>query len=728
MVLGRLNDLYKIGMREYLNLDVADVSENELDIELNRIFGAIDTEVQKIKAMFRKVRLYKNNELAFKEVIDERTFYENAQVVKEVVKLLEPYQIKYSHKQQFMGDFFERLLNIGIKQEAGQFFTPVPITSFVCKSIPFEDIINNKINDRDPFFLPHIIDYACGSGHFLTEAMDRVEAILQRIEDQELRTMPQKNNLYGWKRSFKWAKEFIYGIERDYRLAKTTKLACFLYGDGEANIFYADGLDKFNSSLYSDKLYSVSASKDNPVFDVVIANPPYSVDDFKYIIKDGDNSFDLFQYVRDRSDDIECLFVERTKQLLREKGYAGILVPSSMLLNKGIHQKARELLLKDFEIIGICGLGKNTFAATGQNTVVLFLRKRKASIVSQAESFVNEYLTSFRDISFNGYENIFSIYRSLFHSEVSLSDYKEKLTEEKFIKMERQKLLLFLLNYDQNVVITKSGEQEDEKRFLGYEHSDMKKYEGIHSYPYNPDGRIHSMLYDENVLYNPHKVSTYIFKNFRKESIPEINGELNKHLKIMKLHEIIDFDAEVFENKIYTDYLENPFLVNSTYPLTSLNDESIAEILDSLRVPIRESKRVQGDIPYYGANKEIDRISEFIFDEKLVLIAEDGGKWKKFENTAYIIEGKSWVNNHAHVIRPKTEKLLHEYLRYIFNYLDFSYLKSRPNGGKLLQSDMRRIKFPLPNTTIQKEIIDKMDEVGDNNEKYKILEKYLFNS
>ena len=81
-----------------------------------------------------------------------------------------------------------------------------------------------------------------------------------------------------------------------------------------------------------------------------------------------------------------------------------------------------------------------------------------------------------------------------------------------------------MLNYDRNVVIAKSGEKEDEKRFLGYEHSDMKKYEGIHPYPYNPDGRIHSILYDDNVLDNSEKVSTYIFKNYRREPMPEIMG------------------------------------------------------------------------------------------------------------------------------------------------------------------------------------------------------------
>ena len=73
------------------------------------------------------------------------------------------------------------------------------------------------------------------------------------------------------------ANEFVYGIENDYRLSKTTKVACFLNGDGEAKILYADGLDNFKSKKYIDKLQLLEPKKDNQVFDVVISNPPYSV-------------------------------------------------------------------------------------------------------------------------------------------------------------------------------------------------------------------------------------------------------------------------------------------------------------------------------------------------------------------------------------------------------------------------------------------------------------------
>ncbi len=733
-VLSRLTDLYKKGMKEYLELDVADVTDQELTAELNT-FNGHSGKTDKIRQMFKQLRLYKNNEFAFKEVIDERTFKENALVVKEVVKLLEPYQIKYSHKQQFLGEFFERLLNIGVKQEAGQFFTPIPITSFVCKSIPFEDIIAKKIEDRQPDFLPYIIDFACGSGHFLTESMERVDKLLQSIQEENLHTKPQKDSLVGWKVSFKWAKQFVYGIDNDYRLTKTTKVACFLNGDGEANIIYGNGLDNFSSPLYRDKLRLTENQKDNPVFDVLIANPPYAVENFKFVLKNGEESFDLFNHISDKSDNIECLFVERAKQLLKVGGYAGIVLPNGLLLNNGIHERAREIILRYFEIFAICDFRSKTFAASGHNTSILFMKRRDDSDCKEVQRITQKFLEDLTDCSFNSTENIFSIYASYVYPKITFEQLLEKIrrgkaddatnTEKNFLNVEREKLLYFLLTFGRRCIITTSGESQiEEKCFLGYEHSDMQKYEGIHPYPDTANNKVNSMLYSDDSLDDPKKVSTYVLKNFKNEAIVGINPELSKHLKIVQLHELIDFASEDFGEKIYTAFLENPFLETTNYPLVTLADDGLVEILDYMRKPVKESKRGSPIYPYYGATRETGRIDNYIFDEKLVLIGEDGAKWGEYEDTAYIIEEKAWVNNHAHVIKPNTEKLLHEYLAAVFNRLDFSYLRTRPNGGKLLQSEMVRIKFPLPPVTIQQQIIDEMNQM-QGKKKYEVLDRYL---
>lgn len=728
-VLSRLNDLYKIGMNDYLRLDIADVSDEDVERVLNTITDN-DTIVT-LKSYFEKLRLYRSNEFSFKEIIDEDTFFENAIVIKEVVKLLAPYQLKYQSKHQFLGDFFETLLNIGVKQESGQFFTPIPIANYISSSIPFEEIIEEKLNSKNQNFLPYIIDYACGSGHFLTEAMDRIDYILQNVNKLKIKSKPQNDNFKNWKVSFKWANEFVYGIEKDYRLAKTTKVACFLNGDGEANIFNADGLESFNSNKYRGILHTKKETKINEVFDVLVANPPYSVENFKFTLPNGKKDFNLFSSMTSKSDDIECLFVERMNQLLKVGGYAGIILPRSILINKSHHQRAREIILKNFEIKGITLLGKNTFTDTGTQTVILFLKKIDFSIYSNAKKIVIKFLNDFSDCSYNGHENIFSTY--LLRINCTIDDYKSKilLNQKNFKEEEIEKITLFLTTFEKKVIITNTGEtNEEEKIFLGYEHSSMKKYEGIHPYPYNDKNEIISKLYNisKGKIYDKDKANYYILKNFKDEEINDISNDLQENIKIDFLHNMIDYETSPFYYKIFTEKLYNPFIKKSIYTLVSIKElclENIVFIRNTERKPIKKSQRTKGNIPYYGATGKSGTIETHIFNEKLLLIGEDGAKWGKGENTAYIIDGLSWVNNHAHVLSMDKHKIMHEYLMYIFNYLDFSYLKTRPNGGKLQLNDLINIHFPFPSYRIQEEIVKNMSDIKTI-KKFDVLEKYLF--
>jgi len=135
----------------------------------------------------------------------------------------------------------------------------------------------------------------------------------------------------------------------------------------------------------------------------------------------------------------------------------------------------------------------------------------------------------------------------------------------------------------------------------------------------------------------------------------------------------------------------------------------VCDILDSQRKPITKNKRESGSIPYYGATGLLDYVKDYIFDEKLVLLGEDGAKWGAGENSAYIIEGKAWVNNHAHALRPQRELLLDELLVY---YLNFSNLLSYITGvtvPKLNQEKMRSIEIPIGPIKEQQSIVDYLD-------------------
>lgn len=135
----------------------------------------------------------------------------------------------------------------------------------------------------------------------------------------------------------------------------------------------------------------------------------------------------------------------------------------------------------------------------------------------------------------------------------------------------------------------------------------------------------------------------------------------------------------------------------------------VCEILDSRRKPITKSKRETGTIPYYGATGLLDYVKDYIFDERLVLLGEDGAKWGSGENSSYIIEGKSWVNNHAHVLRPKRDILVDELLVY---YLNFSNLLPYITGvtvPKLNQEKMRSIEIPIGPIDDQLSIVSNLD-------------------
>ena len=137
--------------------------------------------------------------------------------------------------------------------------------------------------------------------------------------------------------------------------------------------------------------------------------------------------------------------------------------------------------------------------------------------------------------------------------------------------------------------------------------------------------------------------------------------------------------------------------------------EEVCDILDSQRKPITKDKRESGNIPYYGATGCLDYVKDYIFDEKLVLLGEDGAKWGAGEDSAYIITGKSWVNNHAHALRPKREIVIDELLVYYLNYANLQSFITGVTVPKLNQEKMRSILIPLAPLSEQKAIVSRLD-------------------
>lgn len=137
---------------------------------------------------------------------------------------------------------------------------------------------------------------------------------------------------------------------------------------------------------------------------------------------------------------------------------------------------------------------------------------------------------------------------------------------------------------------------------------------------------------------------------------------------------------------------------------------SICDNLDNQRIPITKSKRVEGNIPYYGASGIVDYVNTHIFDENLLLVSEDGANLlARTYPIAFSVTGKTWVNNHAHVLRfndSNTQKFVEYYL----NSIPLDNFISGMAQPKLNQRSLNSILIPLPNLKEQKRIVAILDQ------------------
>lgn len=139
--------------------------------------------------------------------------------------------------------------------------------------------------------------------------------------------------------------------------------------------------------------------------------------------------------------------------------------------------------------------------------------------------------------------------------------------------------------------------------------------------------------------------------------------------------------------------------------------EDCCQILDSMRVPITASNREEGEYPYYGANGIQDYVADYIFDDELVLLAEDGGNFGSKERPiAYRVSGKCWVNNHAHVLKPK-EGLDIDYLCYSLMFYKVDGMVNGATRQKLTQAAMRKMQIPSRSIDEQKYIVDELNHI-----------------
>jgi len=135
------------------------------------------------------------------------------------------------------------------------------------------------------------------------------------------------------------------------------------------------------------------------------------------------------------------------------------------------------------------------------------------------------------------------------------------------------------------------------------------------------------------------------------------------------------------------------------------------DILDNFRRPINQEERakIQGEIPYYGANNIQDYINDYIFDEPLILIAEDGGYFEDFATRpiAQKITGKSWVNNHTHILRAR-KQYNQDFIFYALEHKNIMYFIKGGTRSKLNKSDLEEILILIPKLEKEQQKIAKI--------------------
>lgn len=734
----RLLGLFQIGMKDFLKEDVFYLENDYIRKTLDQFTGKRRNELEKeLVDKFQKTKMLSCQVFAFREVYNEKLFLQNGKVLVEVVELFQNYRMAYTSKEQLLGDLFENLLNQGFKQEAGQFFTPIPITRFVWNSLPIE-----RFMDANKLTVPRVVDFACGSGHFLTEG---ISAISDFYNDGKEKPIITDKDI---------SKSF-FGVDKDNRLARVSKVAMLLNGANDANIMAADGLEH-DENFYQGDLHS---------FDILVANPPYSVDAFKtHESRKVQNAYETIKLMSFTCKDIQNVFIERMHHLLKPKGIAGIVMPSSILNgtdNASI--MTREIILQNFYVRAIASFAGKTFGETNTSTIILFLEHfdfppQKAQMLEDSVSAIlsNEELTDWDDkVIFENYlrtinveqadyerfickeetlfENTFAAYFKEYEKAfLEITDVKKALgkiaeTEKKeragvtlkknektsvaqktdlnngfysFVReIEYQKLLHFALTYkEQTLLITAPTDINEQKKFLGYDFSHRRGDEGIKE--------TEGLLSSPSKRNDESKLAWFVRKAFDGEQFT--NEELGKYVNYAHTADLLSFTRPSFD--LQMKVAVSATRIKSKYPLIRLDADDF-DISIGKRVLSNEFVE-DGDIPVYSANvtTPFGRINKLLitdFSKDSVLWGIDGDWMTNIIRK----DNPFYPTDHCGVIRVNSSDIEPYYLSMILEIVGKTYSFSRTNRASIER--IKGVQIPLPAIDIQQQIVSECEKIDE---------------
>ena len=639
--------------------------------------------------------------------------YRDPETLKSFLKIIDEFE--YDHSER-LGDAFEYLLSVlGSQGDAGQFRTPRHIIDFMVT------IIDPKKDET-------VLDPACGTAGFLISAYKHI--LRNNVDKNGNSTLTPDDRGY--------LAENFKGYDISPDMVRLSLVNLYLHG------FIDPHIDEYDTLTSDDKW--------NEFADVILANPPFMSP------KGGIKPHKRFTIQAKRS---EVLFVDYMAEHLTPTGRAGIIVPEGIIFQSQTAYKQLRKILVDKYLVAVVSLPAGCFnpysgvktsilildksLARQSNTVAFFKvandgfglgaqrRAIKKNDLPQVQAELSAYL---RDLRTKAPTEELAVTTGLIvlkekiaaNGDYNLSGERHRETDATnssypFIPLGE------ICEIYQPKTITQQDLREDGEylvygangvigRFDQFNHefpevtvtcrgatcgtinrSIAKSWITGNAMVFSPKTDLLLKDYLFQVLKNSDLSSTISGSaqpQITRQSIapyeiplPPLEVQKGVAAEIKRYQKVIDGARAVLDN--YRPHIP----IHPDWPRSNLG--SLAENLDSRRVPITKDDRKEGPFPYYGASGIVDYVADFIFDEDILIISEDGANLlARSTPIAFSVSGKCWVNNHAHVLRfaePATQRFVEVYL----NSISIEEFVTGAAQPKLNQRALNDIPIPIPN-------------------------------
>ncbi len=441
----------------------------------------------------------------------------------------------------------------------------------------------------------------------------------------------------------------FHGFDFDSTMLRIGSMNMLLHGVENPDIRYRDSLAE-------------SVSVESEKYSLILANPPFAGSlDYESTSKD------LQRFIKTKK--TELLFLALFLRLLKPGGRAAVIVPDGVLFGSSkAHQELRRMLVEDQKLDAVVKLPSGVFKPyAGVSTAILFFTKTNSGGTDNVW---------FYEVTADGW---------------SLDDKRTPLLPEGKLGPAPTVALDEADHAKNNLpdALARWAERDgDELKRTRTEQSFCVPKDDIVEQDYDLSLNRYKEVVHEEVEHRPPLEILADLERLESE-IQQGMSDLKAMLGMISRESII-----------------------GRFPSRPLGE--VVEFLDHLRRPVTAADRVSGPYPYYGANGQQGTMDEYIFDEPLVLLAEDGGHFQTPERgIAYRISDKSWVNNHAHVLRPKPGLDIN-YLSWTLKHYDVTPFITGTTRAKLTKAGASRIPIPVPELSEQRriaEVLDRADEL-----------------